>query len=300
MSMRSVWQSMGDRIEPPPKPRDIDELEFVRTLTPYVFSRRVVTGKSVLDVGCGLGHGSWLLVTSGAKRVTALDIDEHNARQVPVVCADFDHCDALVMDGQALGLRNRQFETVTCFEVIEHVGEPDILLVQLQRVLSTDGVLLLTTPNRSVRLLPLQRPWNPEHLREYTVRGLHRILEKHFSSFVVLGIRGEPAAYAYYRTRWQQEAIDLYVGWLVRAIRRLAPHTVRRWLRTWRGRRLRHRRPGDSSTALGVDYGYGTPPHEDWPFHVGDVTDECLNFFVICGFHDQIVQRAVSDVVQST
>ncbi|RLG08296.1 MAG: hypothetical protein DRN68_03960 [Thaumarchaeota archaeon] len=36
----------------------------------------IVKGKTVLELGCGLGYGVWLLVTGGASRVVALDLDK--------------------------------------------------------------------------------------------------------------------------------------------------------------------------------------------------------------------------------
>ena len=60
----------------PPKPGHIHTLEFVRILTPYVLAHDIVKGKTVLELGCGLGYGVWLLVTGGASRVVALDLDK--------------------------------------------------------------------------------------------------------------------------------------------------------------------------------------------------------------------------------
>ncbi len=85
------------------------------------------------------------------------------------------------MDARRLGFTRSSFQLVTCFEAIEHVPQPDILLSELRRVLTEDGCLLLKTPNRAVRLLPLQPPWNHENLRDYSLGNLQRRLRKHFS-----------------------------------------------------------------------------------------------------------------------
>jgi len=45
-----------------PKPEHLHNLEYMRILTPYVFAHPLVIGRSVLDVGCSSGYGSWLLI----------------------------------------------------------------------------------------------------------------------------------------------------------------------------------------------------------------------------------------------
>ena len=61
--------------------------------------------------------------------------------------------------------RDRSFDLVVCFEVIEHLEEPDAALRELERVVAADGVVLVSSPNRDV-----YEPGNPHHLHEYTPR----------------------------------------------------------------------------------------------------------------------------------
>ena len=288
---------MGVQMQLPPKPKHIHDLEFVRILTPYVFTRHIVKNKSVLDVGCGSGHGTRLLATNGAERVASLDLYEATARRVSEFTKGFQNSAAFVMDGQKLGFKDNSFQLVTCFEVIEHVSKPDMLLSEVRRILKGDGILVLTTPNRAVRLLPLQRPWNPEHLYEYTLKGLRTILKKHFPAFAVLGIYGEPVLYEYYRKKWQQCPTHGYLGWLVWTMRKLTPALVRRWIRSQLHPSNSENSP--SSDADLLNRTFRNPVPGNWPFYVSDVEEDCLNFFAICGFEDQIVQKAVDEIKRS-
>ncbi len=75
-------------------------------------------------------------------------------------------------DGMALPFREGAFDTVLCNEVLEHVPEPALLMVEAARVLRPGGVLLLTTP----------QTWGlhlePHDFYRYTKYGLRHLAEK--------------------------------------------------------------------------------------------------------------------------
>jgi 2-polyprenyl-3-methyl-5-hydroxy-6-metoxy-1,4-benzoquinol methylase len=131
-------------------------MEFIRILSPYIFTQGMVEGKSVLDIGCGFGHGTWLMAANGAKQVVTIDLDKTKTLQVQGFCSNLKNFNTLVMDAQRLGFKDHSFRYYR-FEVIEHIPKPDVVLSEIRRSLKTDGALLLTTPNRAVRL-PFQPP----------------------------------------------------------------------------------------------------------------------------------------------
>ena len=285
---------MRVEIQLPAKPGHISNLEFVRILTPYVFSLGVVKGNRVLDVGCGFGHGSWLLLSAGAERVTALDLDESRARQVLRLCGSFERFRAFVMDAQRLGFRDESFDVVTCFEVVEHVPRPRVLLADLRRVLKPNGTLLLSTPNRKLRLLPPQRPWNPEHLREYRLTSLQRFLRSCFPSYRVLGVYGDPEPYDFYVRSWRQDPLRVYLGRVGLFLRRLVPASGRRWMKAQLGW---HDSGASGGQGVSVrDIRIPPPVPEEWPFYVGDVHEACMDFLAVCGYDDSVVQRAANEI----
>jgi SAM-dependent methyltransferase len=280
--------------ELPSKPEGVSNLEFVRLLTPYVYAGPLASRKVILDVGCSLGHGS-LWLAKGANQVVAFDIDKAKIRQLSKWSA-YTHLGVSIMDAQRLGFTSRTFQVVTCFEVIEHVPHPDTLLSELRRVLTEEGCLLLTTPNRAVRLLPLQRPWNHEHLREYSLGNLRRSLRKHFPIVKLLGIFGEPEPHAYYRRSWRGASLIalLHHSRLLNIVRSLASASdgARRdqYPYTSLGKSFR------SETGL-VNMEIPNPSTEEWPFYVDEVSKQCLNFFAICGLNVQTVQQS-ADIVE--
>lgn len=202
------------------------------------------------------------------------------------------------MDAQSLGFMDQNFQLATYFEIIEHVPQPDKLLLELKRVLRQEGLLLLTTPNRSGRLRPLQRPRNPDHLREYTLKALQKQLKDQFPTCELLGIYGEPKTNEFYRNRWRQSIFDAYFGWAWSMMKVHIPVSLRKGMRNHFGR---SNSSGyiDSESDL-LNRAIPAPEPKLWPFYVSEVKEHCLNFLAVCGFDDQIVQGAVRQIKQSS
>jgi len=109
--------------------------------------RRPLTGRSALDVGCGAGLLSEPLARLGAK-VTGLDAAPEN------IAAARLHAEGqgLAIDYRAGGIESlgeERFDLVVSMEVIEHVSDPAAFIAGLAGALAEDGVLILSTPNRT-------------------------------------------------------------------------------------------------------------------------------------------------------
>ena len=279
----------------PQKPDYIHNLEFIRILSPYIFICRSVEKKAVLDVGCGSGHGTWLLIVKGAHSVFSFDLDKAKVQHVHRFCNKFNNFLALTMDAQNMGFKEQSFQVVTCFELIEHIPNPDLLFSELRKIIKSDGILFLTTPNRAIRLLPLQRPWNPEHLCEYTVRSLGRRLRNHFPFFKIFGIYGEPRINDYYRKVWKKNPLQVYFGWTAWIMDRLAPVSTKRWLKA---RLTDHENLINQNLDL-TNMAIPALDAKGWPFYVNDVRKDCLNFLAICGSNDLVIKDAAEEIKQS-
>jgi ubiquinone/menaquinone biosynthesis C-methylase UbiE len=142
----------------------------------------------VLDAGCGVGYGAALLAHDG-RQVVGVD-----ASPEAVDAAEQRNADGrlhfLVADAAQLPFDDASFEAVTCFEVIEHVPDPDVLLSELARVLVPGGLLCLSTPNARIERLHAQRAGrgpNPFHISPFVPRTLARALRRHFAHVSLYG-----------------------------------------------------------------------------------------------------------------
>src|SRR5205085_1316090 len=83
------------------------------------------------------------------------------------------------------------FDVITCFEVIEHVDEDEqhALLTEVSRVLSKDGLFVISTPNKPVYCEAGGGPdaQNPFHIREMTFSEFRILLESYFGHILWYG-----------------------------------------------------------------------------------------------------------------
>lgn len=106
-----------------------------------------LTGKSALDVGCGAGLLCEPLARLGAK-VTGVDAAPENVEAAKTHAA----LGALAIDyraGELTEQRLGKFDLVTSMEVVEHVADPAAFIAGLAAHLKSDGMMILSTPNRT-------------------------------------------------------------------------------------------------------------------------------------------------------
>lgn len=166
-----------------------DYVIYLMHVATYDFAEQFTRGKHVLDYGCGSGYGAARIARS-SEHVTAVDVAED---AVAYAREQFqaDNLDFRVIDpDRPLPFADASFDTVLSFQVFEHVADTRRYLEEIRRVLRPGGKLVLVTPDRSTRLLPLQKPWNRWHLKEYDAASLGRRVERHFSQVEVLRMSG--------------------------------------------------------------------------------------------------------------
>lgn len=141
----------------------------------YRFAMPHVEGKRVLDIACGTGYGVGLLGRA-VGFVVGVDIDAKAARQALSECDD--NGAVLLGDGLQLPFDDGTFDVITTFETLEHLHDRAGFLDELQRVLVTGGIMLLSTPNANYSQPVNGKPANPFHVHEYTPDELRTELER--------------------------------------------------------------------------------------------------------------------------
>jgi len=135
---------------------------------------------NILDIGCAEGILVSKLCYLSEVFVVGLDISGNlvrqgikNARSIKPSNIDF-----VVGDAENLPFKQNSFDTIICSEVIEHVPQPNILLIEANRVLSNNGFMILTAPNATT--VPMT--FNPFIWLEYIlgIRFPRLLSKRHF------------------------------------------------------------------------------------------------------------------------
>jgi ubiquinone/menaquinone biosynthesis C-methylase UbiE len=172
----------------------------------YAFARRYVQGKRVLDAGCGTGYGSAELAQSAAA-VTGLDIApdaiEYARASYPLPGLRFieSSCAAVPFPADS-------FDLVIAFEVIEHLPDFRAFLDESARVLTREGLFIVSSPNkRYYAETRAETGPNPFHEHEFEAEELVRELERVFPNVrLLLQNRVESFAFHPAVSFWPAEA----------------------------------------------------------------------------------------------
>ena len=111
-----------------------------------------LTGKKVLDVGCGGGILSESMARRGAD-VTGIDLGTENLKAATIHAEQSGLEETLryqhVPVEQLAKTHAGQFDVVTCMEMLEHVPDPSSIVQACFELLAPGGVCVLSTINRN-------------------------------------------------------------------------------------------------------------------------------------------------------
>ena len=193
---------MFKKIETRIIPEETDRSFYLQHLKVYSFVKGNVDDKTVLDVGCGDGYGSAFLAGK-AKFVQGVDYDSE-AILVAQKKYKANNLKYSKMDALQLDFKDREFDIVCSFQVIEHIPEEMILvyLSELKRVLRSNGMLCLSTLNLDrVMKSPKTYKKHPAHCKEFRLDELRDTLLKVFNEVTVYGLHLSPRHYFYLRLK---------------------------------------------------------------------------------------------------
>jgi methionine biosynthesis protein MetW len=164
--------------------------------------RALARQSTVLDIGCGDGHryGRYLIergISVHGIDVSDVAVEEANAIGIRALRASLD---------QPLPFPDSSFDSVVCFEVFEHLLDPEFAAREVHRVLRPNGSFLMSVPNvaawrNRAELLfyghfnptgsPVtsrRYPWRDPHIRFFNSTAVRNML--HDCGFAVIAQGG--------------------------------------------------------------------------------------------------------------
>jgi ubiquinone/menaquinone biosynthesis C-methylase UbiE len=145
-----------------------------------------IEGQRLLDLGAGMGG----FAVAAALRGAQVTVSEYNRAYCSIVLLRAArHQLSLPVSnaaGEALPFADASFDTVVCWDVIEHVQNPERVLSEIARVLRPGGTALVTVINR--------RAWVDPHYHMRAINWLPRPLAE-----LLIAQRGRSKAGAAFR-----------------------------------------------------------------------------------------------------
>lgn len=144
-------------------------------------------GGSVVDLGAGVcGVCSWIaskgvtMNTYSPSRLVAVDYSKEAIR---IVTTENPIVEGVVCDLRYTPFESSSFDYVVSTEVIEHMEDPNELIVEMQRLVKPSGTIAISTVDPSG---PVRRAGCvfPEHLWVFEPEDLKQMFRKYFSSVV--------------------------------------------------------------------------------------------------------------------
>ncbi|MEM9743228.1 MAG: bifunctional 2-polyprenyl-6-hydroxyphenol methylase/3-demethylubiquinol 3-O-methyltransferase UbiG [Pseudomonadota bacterium] len=140
----------------------------------YILERSGLTGRRVVDVGCGGGILSEAMARAGAD-VTGIDMAERPLAVARLHAAKADvSVDYQATTAEALAeTEAERFDVVTCLEMLEHVPDPGSTVAACARLAKPGADLYFSTINRTPRAYAMAII-GAEYVLRLLPRGTHQ------------------------------------------------------------------------------------------------------------------------------
>ncbi|MDR6846414.1 class I SAM-dependent methyltransferase [Flavobacterium granuli] len=142
-----------------------------------------VKDKVVLDIACGEGYGSNIL-SEKAEFVYGVDIDINcidRARQK----YKKNNLEFIEGNTSEIPLKDNSVDIIISFETIEHHDEHCEMMIEFKRVLKTNGVVIISTPDK-LFYSDKRNYYNEHHVKELYKYEFKGLLASHFSDLQLL------------------------------------------------------------------------------------------------------------------
>jgi len=149
-------------------------LIYAEHIQRYLALEGVCAGKKVLDIASGSGYGTQIL-GGFASEVIGVDISGE-AIQYARIHYNSETVEFRQGSCSYIPIEDNSVDVVVSFETIEHLDDYVTFLDEIQRVLSPDGICIISTPNDIE-----SPPENHFHIHEFKYEELDSLLKERFA-----------------------------------------------------------------------------------------------------------------------
>jgi len=139
----------------------------------YRFAARHVRPGRMLDIACGVGYGTRLVVDESNVPLTALGVDL-SEEAITYASEHYSQPGTSFLAADAMSYRDDDgFDTIVSLETIEHLPQPGQFLDGILTLLKPGGSLVVSAPSAPTKDV------NPHHLHDFTESSFRRLFERY-------------------------------------------------------------------------------------------------------------------------
>jgi len=150
---------------------------------------RPYLGKTVMEIGCGIGNMSRLFLRS-CEKLIGIDTSELFLKHLKIDYPQLELYNYDVSGRDILKLKEKEIDTIVCINVLEHIENDITALENMHHILREKGRFLLFVPALHVLYGTIDK--NVSHYRRYDKEPLRKMLESggfkikkmHYSNFI--------------------------------------------------------------------------------------------------------------------
>jgi len=167
----------------------------------YEYCLPIVTGKKVLDFGCGNG-GFLIRIRDKVKSLMGVDLEKALSGHFGNQAIPFaDNLDQI----------NEKYDVITLFHVLEHLTDPSAMLKELKTFLKPGGQIIIEVPNANDALLTL---YDSEAFRNFTYWSFHLFIFNAETLKLIFNRIGATTAYIKHIQRY---SVSNHLHWLAKS-----------------------------------------------------------------------------------
>jgi 2-polyprenyl-3-methyl-5-hydroxy-6-metoxy-1,4-benzoquinol methylase len=151
----------------------------------YDFASQFVKDKTVLDVACGTAYGTVFLSDKRLKMVVGTDLSKEALNEAKENFGNI--VNFLVSDATDMSFKEGAFDVVISFETIEHLMKYEDFVSEIKRILTDEGLFIVSTPNKLAFSGKDKMYFNEYHFKEFTLAEFCLLLGKYFSDIQFFG-----------------------------------------------------------------------------------------------------------------
>lgn len=171
----------------------IEDKQGIHHLGRYHWAKQVLASfspKNILDIACGAGYGSFILAEYlNNSQVAGVDYD---SRAIEIAQKSYFRTNLHYQHGNIVTWESGdneskkplgKYDAIISFDTIEHLLHREIALIRITQNLSSNGIMLLSTPcaHHQTKLNP---GWE-HHKIEYSYIDLLNLLKRFFSTVLI-------------------------------------------------------------------------------------------------------------------